>query len=68
MTLPRRLGKLTFLFQERAPPRSWFATNALRDTKVQYYSNYQGVNGIYLSLFNRQMSGKQRNLMLLPRI
>ena len=38
ITLPRWLGKLTFLFQERAPPRSWLATNALRDTKVQYYS------------------------------
>ena len=55
ITLPRRLGKLTFLFQERAPPRSWLATNALRDTKVRYYSINQGVNGIYLSLFNRQV-------------
>ena len=55
ITIPRRLGKLTFLFQERAPPRSWLATNALRDTKVRYYSINQSVNGIYLSLFNRQV-------------
>ena len=55
ITLPRRLGKLTFLFQERAPQRSWLATNALHDTKIQYYSINQGVNGIYLSLFNRQV-------------
>ena len=55
ITLPRRLGKLTFLFQKRAPQRSWLATNALRDTKIQYYSINQGVNGIYLSLFNRQV-------------
>ena len=55
ITLLRRLGKLTFLFQERAPPRSWLATNALRDTKVRYYSINQGVNRIYLSLFNRQV-------------
>ena len=56
ITLPRWFGKLTFLFQERAPPRSWLATNALRNTKVQYYSINQDANGIYLSLFNRQVT------------
>ena len=56
ITLSRWFGKLTFLFQERAPPRSWLATNALRNTKVQYYSINQDANGIYLSLFNRQSS------------
>ena len=34
---------------------SWLALNALHNTKLRHYSINQDANGIYLSLFNRQM-------------
>ena len=42
--------------------------HSFRNFHLQNYNIFscKYANGIYLSLFNRQMSGKQRNLMLLP--
>ena len=45
ITLPRLLGKLTF-FLRKSTIGAWFATNTLRNAKIQYYSINQDANGI----------------------